>query len=151
MSQESRLLLDEQFRGTNVITLRSPIMNSRTSSLSGSQRWRPLHHIIPDRVKSPKQHPYGMTYVCVSILRSMKYFSFFSFLPQLIQYATMESDYYRNVCMSRGCTQALCSRSTRKRDFHHIVPDRVKSPKQRRVAPITFKANVYSRCLRVHF
>ena len=36
MSQESQLLLDEQFRGTNVITLRSPIMNSRTSSLSGT-------------------------------------------------------------------------------------------------------------------
>ena len=36
MSQESRLLLDEQFRGTNVISLRSPIMNSRTSSLSGT-------------------------------------------------------------------------------------------------------------------
>ena len=41
MSQESQqfkeksdFLLDEQFRGTNVITLRSPIMNSRTSSLS---------------------------------------------------------------------------------------------------------------------
>ena len=33
MSQESQLLLDEQFRGTNVITLRSPIMNSRTLSL----------------------------------------------------------------------------------------------------------------------
>ena len=30
------VLLDEQFRGTNVITLRSPIMNSRTSSLSGT-------------------------------------------------------------------------------------------------------------------
>ena len=36
MSQESQLLLDEQFRGANVITLRSPIMNSRTSSLSGT-------------------------------------------------------------------------------------------------------------------
>ena len=30
------VLLDEQFRGTNVITLRSPIMNSRTSSLGGT-------------------------------------------------------------------------------------------------------------------
>ena len=36
MSQESQLLLDEQFRGTNVITLRSPITNSLTSSLSGT-------------------------------------------------------------------------------------------------------------------
>ena len=36
MSQESQLLLDEQFRGTNIITLRAPIMNSRTSSLSGT-------------------------------------------------------------------------------------------------------------------
>ena len=36
MSQESQLLLDEQFRGKSVITLRSPIMNSRTSGLGGT-------------------------------------------------------------------------------------------------------------------
>ena len=78
---------------------------------SRSTRKRDFHHIVPDRVKSPKQHPYGM---CVYI--SKYKVPFFSYFPQLIQYGTVESDYYRNVCMSRGCTQASCSRSTRKRD-----------------------------------
>ena len=50
---------------------------------------------------------YLMCVVCISMYELLC----FSYFPQLVQYtlnATIESDYYRNMSMSRGYTQASC-------------------------------------------